>query len=164
MTCRDSYVVNSIIFASYGTPVGSCGNFEYSSCHSNKSMPVVGRQCKGLQSCNISASHSIFGGDPCYDTTEHLFIEVSCIQKRKWIGLTNNTSAGFYNFQTSFSIPGPNTSFDHLILPMAIASANPLNFIKLNGKTLYDCETVPNCKVSASSLTVFLLTKYFPDE
>ena len=166
MSCPVSYIIDSIEFASYGTPVGSCGSFEYSSCSSNNSMSVVNTRCLGQQSCNITATHSNFGGDTCFGATKHLYIEFSCLQERKWIGLVKNVSSpadatGYYNFQTSFSIPGPNTTFDGLIIPMAIASANSINLIKLNGKTLYDCETDHICDVSSSRLSVFFLSQFF---
>jgi len=60
-----SGVIKSIKFASYGWPLGSCGNFAVNPlCHSNKSVDIVSSLCVGKSSCTIKADSSVFG-DPC---------------------------------------------------------------------------------------------------
>jgi hypothetical protein len=69
--------INYVAFASYGTPGGTCGQFVIGDCNSSTSMSVVRELCIGKQSCSVLSSYLIFG-DPCYSTSKHLYIQVSC--------------------------------------------------------------------------------------
>jgi gliding motility-associated-like protein len=66
----------SILFASYGTPTGSCGNFATGSCHATNSVSVVSPYIIGNSSVSIPASNGLFG-DPCGGTPKNLAIEAS---------------------------------------------------------------------------------------
>ena len=68
--------IKSVIFASYGTPAGSCGNFQLGMCNSNKSMAVVSAACVGKTSCTLTATSAAFGGDPCFDTRKQLSAQI----------------------------------------------------------------------------------------
>ena len=81
MTCPASTVIDTITFASYGTPTGSCGSFVSSSCDAADSRKVVSYKCLGQQSCAVSAVNTIFGGDPCFNTVKRLYIQVGCVGK-----------------------------------------------------------------------------------
>ena len=71
-------VINDIVFASYGTPMGSCGTWAVNaSCHAANSSAIVRAACVGKQSCTVDATTPIFG-DPCYKTVKHLVVEATC--------------------------------------------------------------------------------------
>ncbi|XLT84611.1 hypothetical protein HN873_006364 [Arachis hypogaea] len=71
-------VISSIKFASFGTPYGTCGNFNHGSCSSNSALYIVQKACIGSSSCNINVSVNTFG-DPCKGVTKSLAVEASCM-------------------------------------------------------------------------------------
>ena len=66
-----------VIFASYGTPVGSCETsyFKHHSCDSPKSFAVVTSLCKGKKTCLITANNAVFG-DECPSWKKRLYIKI----------------------------------------------------------------------------------------
>ncbi|KAI4334419.1 hypothetical protein L6164_019116 [Bauhinia variegata] len=70
-------VISSIKFASFGTPQGTCGNFNHGRCSSNKALSIVQKECIGTSSCRIGVSSSVFG-DPCKGVTKSLAVEAAC--------------------------------------------------------------------------------------
>ena len=78
LTCLDaSATIDKIIFASYGTPGGSCGNFTIGDCNAANSTTIVEKACIGRNTCTVSADTPTFG-DPCYDVVKHLVVEAHC--------------------------------------------------------------------------------------
>ena len=67
-------VIDQIIFASYGTPNGSCGSFTLGGCHASNSVTRVGSVALGHNSASIPATNGFFG-DPCGGTVKRLYIE-----------------------------------------------------------------------------------------
>ncbi|KAL0403634.1 UNVERIFIED_CONTAM: Beta-galactosidase 9 [Sesamum radiatum] len=78
LRCDAGNSISSIKFASYGTPQGSCQNFSRGNCHSPNSFSVVSQACMGRQSCSISTSNAVFGGDPCHGVVKTLSVEMRC--------------------------------------------------------------------------------------
>ena len=90
--CPRHQRVERVVFASFGTPTGSCGQFvAHPHCHSPFSRDVVERACLGHASCLVDASRSLFGDpslppadivsgtsarDACDDS--ELVVEVKC--------------------------------------------------------------------------------------
>ncbi|KAK8582170.1 hypothetical protein V6N13_145151 [Hibiscus sabdariffa] len=70
-------VISTIKFASYGTPLGSCGSFSHGRCSSAKARSIVHEACVGSTSCSIGVSTRTFG-DPCKGIKKSLAVEVSC--------------------------------------------------------------------------------------
>jgi hypothetical protein len=70
-------VINAITFASYGTPVGTCGSWSVGACNAANSTAIVEGACLGKSSCSIDADTPVFG-DPCYNTVKHLAVEATC--------------------------------------------------------------------------------------
>ncbi|XP_058757536.1 beta-galactosidase 8-like [Vicia villosa] len=70
-------VISSIKFASFGTPQGTCGNFNHGRCSSNRALSVVQKACIGSSSCSIGVSNNTFG-DPCRGVTKSLAVEAAC--------------------------------------------------------------------------------------
>jgi hypothetical protein len=78
LTCPDGQIIDSIVFASYGTPSGSCGNFSAGSCDATTSVSSIQTLCAGRSSCTFTASNGTFG-DPCHGTTKHLAVQATCV-------------------------------------------------------------------------------------
>ncbi|KAL5056056.1 hypothetical protein RYX36_036738, partial [Vicia faba] len=70
-------VISSIKFASFGTPRGTCGNFNHGRCSSNTALSVVEKACIGSSSCNIGVSNNTFG-NPCSGVIKSLAVEAAC--------------------------------------------------------------------------------------
>ncbi|KAL2332047.1 hypothetical protein Fmac_019628 [Flemingia macrophylla] len=70
-------VISSIKFASYGTPLGTCGNFYHGRCSSNKALSIVQKACIGSSSCSVGVSIDTFG-DPCRGVAKSLAVEATC--------------------------------------------------------------------------------------
>ena len=66
-------VINSITFASYGTPTGSNGNYATSNCHATNSLSIVENYAIGNNSVTIPATNTVFG-DPCGGTPKRLYV------------------------------------------------------------------------------------------
>jgi hypothetical protein len=77
LTCPSGQSIDSVVFASYGTPTGACGAFAAGSCNATTSVDVVKALCLGRQSCTIPASNASFG-DPCNKTVKKFAVEVAC--------------------------------------------------------------------------------------
>eukprot|EP00055_Hartaetosiga_balthica_P009775 m.39890 g.39890 ORF g.39890 m.39890 type:complete len:643 (-) comp6894_c0_seq2:1647-3575(-) len=77
LSCADeNAVINSIDFASFGTPTGICGNYSIGSCNSANSSSIVKQMCIGKRSCSI-LSYPTFG-DPCYGVFKSLVVQATC--------------------------------------------------------------------------------------
>ncbi|KAK1305346.1 Beta-galactosidase 11 [Acorus calamus] len=82
LTCPSRKVVKHINFASYGNPVGICGNFTLGTCHSPKTKSIVEKACLGKMSCQILVSQEYFEAGMCTGTTNTLAVQVKCGRKR----------------------------------------------------------------------------------
>ena len=74
--------ITSIAFASYGTPTGTCGNYNVSSCNAASSRAYAQQQCVSTpeetrSSCSFNEGNSVFG-DPCPGTPKEFKLEVCC--------------------------------------------------------------------------------------
>ncbi|KAK7271965.1 hypothetical protein RJT34_28273 [Clitoria ternatea] len=78
LSCGPGQKISSIKFASFGTPVGSCGNFHEGSCHAHKSYDAFERNCVGQNWCTVTVSPENFGGDPCPNVLKKLSVEAIC--------------------------------------------------------------------------------------
>ncbi|KAH6790117.1 beta galactosidase 1 [Perilla frutescens var. frutescens] len=78
LSCASGQKISSIKFASFGTPEGSCGNFQQGKCHAFHSYDVFERYCVGQQSCAVPITPEIFGGDPCPNVMKKLSVEAIC--------------------------------------------------------------------------------------
>ncbi|MCD7469368.1 Beta-galactosidase 3 [Datura stramonium] len=76
--CAPGQSISSIKFASFGTPLGTCGSFQQGPCHAPTSYAVVEKKCLGRQSCAVTISNSNFGEDPCPNVLKHLSVEAQC--------------------------------------------------------------------------------------
>ncbi|XP_024986658.1 beta-galactosidase 8 [Cynara cardunculus var. scolymus] len=70
-------VIDSIKFASFGTPQGKCGSFSHGECRSTDALSILQKACIGSRTCNIEVSTGMFG-DPCTGVVKSLAVEASC--------------------------------------------------------------------------------------
>ncbi|KAG6607185.1 Beta-galactosidase 8, partial [Cucurbita argyrosperma subsp. sororia] len=70
-------IISSIKFASFGTPLGTCGSFSQGQCRSQNALSTVQKACIGSKSCSVQVSIKAFG-DPCRGKTKSLAVEASC--------------------------------------------------------------------------------------
>ncbi|XP_062097106.1 beta-galactosidase 3-like [Humulus lupulus] len=78
LKCEPGKTISSIKFASFGTPFGSCGNFQQGKCHSPNSLDILEKACKGRGDCAVAISSSNFGTDPCPGVLKRLTVEAFC--------------------------------------------------------------------------------------
>ncbi|WP_424493590.1 hypothetical protein [Salinimicrobium sp. GXAS 041] len=76
ITAPEGNIFTSVIFASYGTPTGTCGSFEKSTCHSTSSQSIVEKLLIGNNTATITANNSTFG-DPCVGTVKELVVQAT---------------------------------------------------------------------------------------
>ncbi len=77
LSCPTGQRIDSIAFASYGTPTGTCGTFQVGTCQATNSLSVVNALCNGKVGCTVSANNATFG-EPCNGTFKKIAVEVSC--------------------------------------------------------------------------------------
>ncbi|KAJ8451967.1 hypothetical protein Cgig2_007450 [Carnegiea gigantea] len=76
--CAANQYISSIKFASFGTPLGTCGSFEQGTCHAPTSYNVLEKRCIGKQRCAVVIANSNFGEDPCPNVLKRLSVEAVC--------------------------------------------------------------------------------------
>jgi hypothetical protein len=77
LMCPAGQVMSAVVFASYGTPSGSCGSYATGTCDAASSVTVVEALCLGRTSCSIPATNAAFG-DPCNGSEKSLSVEARC--------------------------------------------------------------------------------------
>ncbi|XP_047314853.1 beta-galactosidase 3-like [Impatiens glandulifera] len=78
LKCSPGQNITSIKFASYGTPLGTCGSFQQGTCHAPNSYSILEKKCVGQQRCAVTISNDNFGHDPCPNVLKHLTVEATC--------------------------------------------------------------------------------------
>ncbi|KAM1261712.1 hypothetical protein ACFX13_027648 [Malus domestica] len=77
LRCNPGQAISSIKFASFGTPLGTCGSYQQGTCHATTSYSVLQKKCIGKQRCAVTISNSNFG-DPCPNVLKRLSVEAVC--------------------------------------------------------------------------------------
>lgn len=97
----DRAAFTKVLFASFGTPSGSCGGLPppivNASCNANNSVSVVEELCLGRTACSVNVTDAVFG-DPCKGTPKHMIVVLEC-------------STRAYSFVTSATVPVGSTAF-----------------------------------------------------
>ncbi|KAJ4966033.1 hypothetical protein NE237_017882 [Protea cynaroides] len=78
LQCGAGQSISTIKFASYGTPLGTCGSFQQGTCHAPTSHAIFEKNCIGRQRCSVTLSNSNFGADPCATVAKRLSVEAVC--------------------------------------------------------------------------------------
>jgi hypothetical protein len=94
ITAPSGYKFTEVIFASYGTPNGTCGNFSINnSCHAATSVTVVEGYLLGATgTVTISVSNAIFG-DPCPGIGKRLYVQAA-ISPTTWLDISGSGNTG----------------------------------------------------------------------
>ncbi|KAK3026534.1 hypothetical protein RJ639_041831, partial [Escallonia herrerae] len=80
--CGPGQSISSIKFASFGTPLGTCGSFQQGTCHASTSYAILEKKCIGQERCSVTISNSNFGQDPCPNVMKRLSVEAICAPTR----------------------------------------------------------------------------------
>ncbi|KAL9229534.1 hypothetical protein vseg_004991 [Gypsophila vaccaria] len=78
LQCASSQYISSITFASFGTPLGTCGKYKKGKCHAPTSYSILRKRCVGKQKCAVAITNRNFGNDPCPDVLKRLSVEAVC--------------------------------------------------------------------------------------
>ncbi|KAG7969843.1 hypothetical protein I3843_07G053100 [Carya illinoinensis] len=78
LQCSQGQTISSIKFASFGTPLGTCGSYQQGTCHATTSNAILEKKCIGKQRCTVTISNSNFGQDPCPNVLKRLSVEAVC--------------------------------------------------------------------------------------
>lgn len=146
--CPLGSVVSRVVFASYGTPEGSCGSFKQGLCHQSRAQEVVEDLCIGESECRVSASTHLFG-ETCPLIAKNLRLQVQC--------------TGTFWSTTSPSLHMLSLSVDHNILFFSFLpiSCSCLSVYSLSHSNLVFPPHFFSCVVSVSwpcvLYTVFML-------
>ncbi len=111
LTAPAGHVFDKVLFASYGTPDGTCGNFSIGSCHSATSQSVVEGLLLGNSSVTLDASNGVFG-DPCPGTSKRLYVQARFAPILAKDLTVNNNNGALTNGVTYDSAGGGSWSFD----------------------------------------------------
>ncbi|KAK1433309.1 hypothetical protein QVD17_10219 [Tagetes erecta] len=76
--CGPGLTISAIKFASFGTPLGTCGTFQQGTCHAPTSYDVIQKRCIGKEACAVTIANSNFGQDPCPNKLKRLTVEAVC--------------------------------------------------------------------------------------
>ncbi|XP_019629805.1 PREDICTED: uncharacterized protein LOC109474031 [Branchiostoma belcheri] len=81
LSCSDRKTL-LIVEANYGRTTAShscaCSTCR-TNCRAATSLAVVRGTCQGKRQCSVTASSSVFGGDPCYGVQKYLEVSYRCI-------------------------------------------------------------------------------------
>ncbi|PPD99769.1 hypothetical protein GOBAR_DD03175 [Gossypium barbadense] len=78
LRCSPGQSISFIKFASFGTPLGTCGSYQQGPCHAPASYAIVEKKCVGKQRCVVTIANSNFGQDPCPNVLKRLSVEAVC--------------------------------------------------------------------------------------
>nr|CAD1830487.1 unnamed protein product [Ananas comosus var. bracteatus] len=82
LKCPEKKVINQIVFASFGSLMGVCGNFTVGNCHTPQAKILVEKLCLGKRSCTLPVSHQAYGTDlNCPGTTGTLAVKAKCSRR-----------------------------------------------------------------------------------
>ncbi|XP_051139560.1 beta-galactosidase 5-like [Andrographis paniculata] len=82
LRCAMGQAISAIKFASFGTPMGTCGSFKQGRCHAESSHAIVEKMCVGKKSCRIEVTNRYFGADPCPNVLKKLSVEAICLPQQ----------------------------------------------------------------------------------
>lgn len=111
LTAPVGHVFDKVLFASYGNPDGTCGNFSIGACHAAASQSIVEGLLLGNSSVTLSASNGVFG-DPCPGTSKRLYVQARFAPTQAKDLTVNNNNGTITNGVTYDTAGGGSWSFD----------------------------------------------------
>ena len=126
LTAPTGAIFDQIVYASYGTPDGTCGLYTNGACHATNSSTIVGTYLLNNSTGTIPATNGVFG-DPCPGTSKRLYVEArfkytnsNDLSGKSSNAITVNGIGTTTDFTGVFSFDGTN---DYMYLP-AISQNN----------------------------------------
>ncbi|MDG1195893.1 MAG: hypothetical protein P8N27_10295, partial [Polaribacter sp.] len=121
-------VINSITFASYGTPTGSNGNYATSNCHATNSLSIVENYAIGNNSVTIPATNTVFG-DPCGGTRKRLYVTATYSPSNS---NTNSDVTLRYTIPADGSCPATSDDVTFTVTPVCTTANNTTATASIN--------------------------------
>ena len=121
-------VINSITFASYGTPTGSNGNYATSNCHATNSLSIVENYAIGNNSVTIPATNTVFG-DPCGGTPKRLYVTATYSPSNS---NTNSDVTLRYTIPADGSCPATSDDVTFTVTPVCTTANNTTATASIN--------------------------------
>ncbi|VVB09607.1 unnamed protein product [Arabis nemorensis] len=85
MKCPPEKQIVGVEFASFGDPIGTCGNFTMGKCSAPKSKEVVEKNCLGKNRCSIVVERETFGDKGCPKIVKTLAVQGYVFQSRDMV-------------------------------------------------------------------------------
>ncbi|KAL9241788.1 hypothetical protein vseg_015854 [Gypsophila vaccaria] len=72
--------ISEVKFASFGDPLGECGDFQKGSCEgTNDAHTILSQACVGKEQCSVNVDESVFGAaNGCVNDAKRLAVELVC--------------------------------------------------------------------------------------
>ncbi|XP_013598156.1 PREDICTED: beta-galactosidase 11 [Brassica oleracea var. oleracea] len=86
LKCSGNKKISEVEFASFGNPIGTCGNFTLGTCNAPVSKQVIEKHCLGKGECVIPVNKSTFQQDKkdsCKNVVKTLAVQVKCARDKK---------------------------------------------------------------------------------
>ncbi|CAD5329984.1 unnamed protein product [Arabidopsis thaliana] len=86
LKCSGTKKIAAVEFASFGNPIGVCGNFTLGTCNAPVSKQVIEKHCLGKAECVIPVNKSTFQQDKkdsCKNVVKMLAVQVKCGRGKK---------------------------------------------------------------------------------
>jgi hypothetical protein len=113
LTAPAGHVFDKVLFASLGTPTGTCGNFTIGSCHSVLSQSTAESLILGNNSVSFSFDTFVASaGDPCGGTFKFIYIQARFAPTQAKDLTINNNNGTLTNGVTYDTAGGGSWSFD----------------------------------------------------
>ena len=139
ITAPNNGIFDKILFASYGTPTGTCENFAIGGCHASNTVTKLAPLLLGQNTLTLSYGQQdgLFG-DPCVGVNKFLYVWARYYYKTganltKIEDLTNYNNDGNFNNGVYYDPAGGGSlafdgTNDYLIIPNSSTNNPPDNF------------------------------------
>ena len=111
LTAPVGHVFDKVLFASYGTPEGTCQLYTQGSCHAVTSQSIVEGWLLGNNSATLHANNFFFG-DPCGGISKRLYVQARFAPVQAKDLTVNNNNGTLTNGVTYDTAGGGSWSFD----------------------------------------------------
>ena len=104
MSCpSEDSMIEEVLFASFGTPKGTCGHMAKGECHVTGSEEKVRKLCVGKRVCTIPVTQEYLGSDCAHYETKWLHVDVQC-----------SRTATYHDVEVNVTIPVGGSATLHL--------------------------------------------------
>lgn len=153
LTAPNNGIFDKVIFASYGSPSGTCGNFLSGSCHASNSQSIVQGYLLGNNTATIPATNGVFG-DPCVGIGKSLYVEARYYYITQAPDLTlKNNNATLNNGVIYSSLPEGSFIFDGTNDYISVPMTTDLNSTSITWSVWYKSASDTNQTLIAKSST-----------